>query len=172
MGSRANTLHPCKPGDQPMRWVWGQPSLKEQWRWLDWEGEAPKSRPGGSGKEPACQCRPCVRSLGQEDPLEEGMASHSSLLAWRIPWTKELGRLFSIRSQRVGHAPMPEYQCPCLPVRNTEAAATRKAEQDHPRTWATRLLGVFPALLCFTPASSPPHPWWCSSLHPPPRLSS
>ena len=34
-----------------------------------------------------------VRSLGQEDPLEKGMATHSSVLAWRIPWTEELGRL-------------------------------------------------------------------------------
>ena len=34
-----------------------------------------------------------VQSLGQEDPLEEGMATHSSILAWRIPWTEELGRL-------------------------------------------------------------------------------
>ena len=42
-----------------------------------------------------------VLSLGQEDPLEEGMAIHSSILAWRIPWTEEPGRLQSIRSQRV-----------------------------------------------------------------------
>ena len=44
-----------------------------------------------------------VRSLGQEDPLEEGMATHSSILAWRIPWTEEPGGLQSIGSQRVGH---------------------------------------------------------------------
>ena len=41
--------------------------------------------------------------LGQEDPLEEGIATHSSILAWRIPWTKEPGGLTSIGSQRVGH---------------------------------------------------------------------
>ena len=41
-----------------------------------------------------------VRSLGREDPLEEGMATHSSILAWRIPWTEEPGGLLSIRSQR------------------------------------------------------------------------
>ena len=40
-------------------------------------------------------------SLGQEDPLEEGMAMHSSILAWRIAWTEEPGRLQSIGSQRV-----------------------------------------------------------------------
>ena len=44
-----------------------------------------------------------VRSLGWEDPLEEGMATHSSILAWRIPWTKEPGRLQSMESQRVRH---------------------------------------------------------------------
>ena len=44
-----------------------------------------------------------VRSLGREDPLEEGMATHSSILAWRIPWTEEPGGLQSIGSQRVRH---------------------------------------------------------------------
>ena len=43
------------------------------------------------------------RSLGWEDPLEEGMAIHSSILTWRIPWTEEPGGLESIGSQRVGH---------------------------------------------------------------------
>ena len=40
-----------------------------------------------------------VQSLGQEDPLEEGMATHSSSLAWRIPWTEEFGRLQSMGSK-------------------------------------------------------------------------
>ena len=40
-----------------------------------------------------------VQSLGQEDPLEEGMATHSSILAWRIPWTEEPGGLWSTGSQ-------------------------------------------------------------------------
>ena len=44
-----------------------------------------------------------VRSLGQEDHLEKGMATHSSILAWRIPWTEEPGGLWSMGSQRVGH---------------------------------------------------------------------
>ena len=44
-----------------------------------------------------------VSSLGQIDPLEEGMATHSSILAWRIPWTEKPGRLQSIVLQRVGH---------------------------------------------------------------------
>ena len=44
-----------------------------------------------------------VRSLGQEDPLEKKMATHSSILAWRIPWTEEPGRLQSTGLQRVRH---------------------------------------------------------------------
>ena len=44
-----------------------------------------------------------VQSLGWEDPLVKGMATHSSILAWRIPWTKEPGGLQSMESQRVGH---------------------------------------------------------------------
>ena len=44
-----------------------------------------------------------VRSLGWEDPLEKEMVTHSSILAWRIPWTKEHGRLQSMMSRRVGH---------------------------------------------------------------------
>ena len=44
-----------------------------------------------------------VQSLGWEDPLEESMATHSSVLTWRIPWTEEHGGLWSIGSQRVGH---------------------------------------------------------------------
>ena len=44
-----------------------------------------------------------VQSLGQEDPLEEEMAAHSSVLAWKITWTEEPDRLKSIVSKRVGH---------------------------------------------------------------------
>ena len=44
-----------------------------------------------------------LRSLGQEDPMEKGMATHSSILAWRIPWTEEPGGLQSMGSQRVRH---------------------------------------------------------------------
>ena len=43
-----------------------------------------------------------VRSLGQEDPLEKEIATHSSTLAWKIPWTEEPGRLESMELQRVG----------------------------------------------------------------------
>ena len=44
-----------------------------------------------------------VRSLGREDPLEEGMATHSSILVLRIPWTEEPGELQAVVWQRVGH---------------------------------------------------------------------
>ena len=54
-----------------------------------------KSLPAGRETE--------VRSLGQEDPLEKEMATHSSTLAWKIPWTEKPGKLQSMGSQRVGH---------------------------------------------------------------------
>ena len=44
-----------------------------------------------------------VQTLGWEDPLEEGMATHSNILAWRIPWTEEPGGLQSMGLRRVGH---------------------------------------------------------------------
>ena len=44
-----------------------------------------------------------VQSLGWEDPLQKGMATHSSILAWRIPWTEEPGGLQSMGLQRIGH---------------------------------------------------------------------
>ena len=44
-----------------------------------------------------------VLSLGGEDPLEKGMATHSTILAWEIPWTEKPGRLQSMGSQRAGH---------------------------------------------------------------------
>ena len=44
-----------------------------------------------------------VQSMGWEDPMEKEMAPHSSILAWEIPWTEELGRLHSMGSQRAGH---------------------------------------------------------------------
>ena len=58
-----------------------------------------------SGKESACSTGDVevrVRSLGQEDPLEEEMATRSSIFAWEIPWTEEPGRLQSTGLQRVG----------------------------------------------------------------------
>ena len=54
-------------------------------------------------KNPPAMWETWVQSLGWEDPLEEGMATHSSILAWRIPWTEEPGGLQSMGPQRVGH---------------------------------------------------------------------
>ena len=55
------------------------------------------------GKRPPIMQEIWVQSLGQEDLLEKEMATHSSILAWKIPWSEEPGRLQSMGSQRVGH---------------------------------------------------------------------
>ena len=57
---------------------------------------------GSGGKEMPTMWETWVRSLGREDPLEKEMATHFSILAWRIPWTEEPGTLQSMGSQRVG----------------------------------------------------------------------
>jgi len=54
-------------------------------------------------KNPSAMWETWVRSLGWEDPLEKGTATHSSILAWRIPWAEEPGRLHSMGLQRVRH---------------------------------------------------------------------
>ena len=54
-------------------------------------------------KHPSAMQETQVQSLGQKDPLEKGTATHSSILAWEIPWTEEPGGLQSMGSQRVGH---------------------------------------------------------------------
>ena len=67
-------------------------------------GKAYKGFPDGSvEKNPPAMQETWVQSLGGEDPREEEMATHSSILAWEIPWTEEPGRLQSMRSQRVRH---------------------------------------------------------------------
>ena len=61
--------------------------------------------PGGtSGKEPACRYKRHGRFLGQEDPLEEERAPHSSILAWEILWTEKPSRIQSMGSQRVDYS--------------------------------------------------------------------
>ena len=57
---------------------------------------------GSTVKESTCSAGMQIRSLGQEDPLGKGMATHSRILAWRIPWTEEPGKLQFVGSQRVG----------------------------------------------------------------------
>ena len=60
--------------------------------------------PGGlEGKTSACSAGDPVRSVGREDPLEKEMATHSSTLAWNIPWMEEPGGLQSMGPERVGH---------------------------------------------------------------------
>ena len=54
-------------------------------------------------KNPPAMHETQVQSLGQEDPLEKGMTTHSSILAWRIPWTEEPGGMQSMGLQRVPH---------------------------------------------------------------------
>ena len=54
-------------------------------------------------KNPPAVQEACLLSLGWEGLLEKGMAPHSSMLAWRMPWTEEPGRLQSVGSQRIGH---------------------------------------------------------------------
>jgi len=59
--------------------------------------------PGGSDGKATAMWETWVRSLDREDPLEKEMATHSSTLAWKIPWTEEPCRLQSMGSQRFGH---------------------------------------------------------------------
>jgi len=56
---------------------------------------------GSASKESTCNAEDLGSTLGWEDPLEKGMATHSSILAWRIPWTEEPGGLQSMVSQKV-----------------------------------------------------------------------
>ena len=78
-------------------------------RWVTtplWKYRSLRGFPGGNnGKEPTCQCRRHKRHgfdpWGGEDPLEVGMATHSSILAWRTPWTEKPGRLQFTEKQRV-----------------------------------------------------------------------
>ena len=73
---------------------WGK-----QWGVIEWCGF-----PGDSDRNESARIwETQVWCLGQEDPLEKEMATHSSILAWRVSWTEEPGRLQSIGSQRVGH---------------------------------------------------------------------
>ena len=65
--------------------------------------QIPTTPCSSDGKESACSAGDLVQSLGQEDPLETGKATHSSILAWRIPWTEEPGGLQSMGSQTVRH---------------------------------------------------------------------
>ena len=80
--------------------------LSEGWRGKSISGFSfwSKGFPGGSAvKNPPANKGDAVRSLGHEHPLEKEMATHSSILAWRIPWRERPGGLLSMGSQRVRH---------------------------------------------------------------------
>ena len=100
------------------KWPWAlsskmEPDLVRSWLFIlkEWDTFGKKQKygcsqgfPSGSVvKNPPAMQETWVQSLGQEDPLEKEMATHSSILAWRIPWTEEPGRPQSIRSQRGRH---------------------------------------------------------------------
>ena len=65
-------------------------------------------------------------SLGREDPLEKGMATHFSILVWRIPWIEEPGELWSVGSQRVGHNLANKQQL----CKNVHCAKTTRQESE------------------------------------------
>ena len=76
-----------------------------------------------------------VQSLGLEDPLEEGMATHSSVLAWRTPWTEKPGRLQSIGSQRIRHHSQMHHSnsgCYCVSPASTLSARWDLGCPGHP----------------------------------------
>ena len=77
-------------------------SRQEYWSGVPFPSLGDLPNPGTEPGSPALQ-ETQIRSLGWEDPLEKGMATHSSILAWRIPWTEEPGGLQFTGSQRVGH---------------------------------------------------------------------
>ena len=104
------------------KWHWGHVPSSQRGKFNNLREEnkyclcSYRGFPGGaSGKELACQCRRAETPLGWEDPLEEEMATHSCILAWKIPWTEEPGRLQSggiqsIGSQRLG-PPLRDWAC-------------------------------------------------------------
>ena len=79
------------------------PSLPSRLREMGLETLAFPSSCGSDGKRLPAVRETQVRLLGRENPLEKEMATHSSTLAWKIPWTEEPGRLRSMGSQKVGH---------------------------------------------------------------------
>ena len=93
-----------------------------------------------------------VWPLGQKDPLEKGMATHSSILAWRIPWTEEPGRLQSMGSQRVGHDwATSTFTSALWQVRSSASPLDLGNKSPFPSCW---LKGY-----CSRPLQSQPFPW-------------
>ena len=99
---------------------------------------------GTDGKESACNVGDRVQSLGWEDPLEKGMAIHSSIFAWRIPRTEEPSRLQSMESQRVSHhwaTNFPWHRDPKNLV-NLSPLLGRVADAEHGYHFCLVLLGL------------------------------
>ena len=86
-----------------------------------------------------------VPSLGREDPLEEGVATYSSILAWRIPWTEELGGLQSMGSRRVGHTE----QLSTSSVRRLKTYVSMYMRADEPGRGGTKLVNSLVRSLAF-----------------------
>ena len=82
-----------------------------------------------SSKDSTYQCRRQIQSLGLEDPLEKEMASHSSILAWKILWTEEPGGLQSIGSKRVRH------DSACMQDGANIATQVFQQESTSPKSW-------------------------------------
>ena len=99
--SQENGWDHFKVHQRRVQWSVNYVCQKNEYRYLyNWI----RAFPGGSdGKEICWDARDPGCILGLEDPLEKEMAIHSSILAWRLPWTEEPGRLQFMRSQRVGH---------------------------------------------------------------------
>ena len=99
-GSSAGKESACNAGDPVLIPVWGRSPGEGmgcllQYSWASLVAQTVKNLP-------AIQ-KTWVQSPGWEDPLEKRMATHSSILAWRIPWTEEPGKIQSMGSQRLGH---------------------------------------------------------------------
>ena len=98
-----------------------------------------------------------VRSLGQEDPLEKTMATHSTILPWRIPWTEEPGKLQSMGSQRVRHDWVTNiffkdlYSETCK-ILMKEIKEDTKKWKNIPCTWTRRInifiMSILPKAIC------------------------
>ena len=107
-----------------------------------------------------------VQSLGQEDPLEEGMATHSSILAWRIPFTEEPGGLQSMGSQRIRHD-LSDLACMQAPKYGNFLSNTSECSPPHYYLNVFSLIFnvlSYSILIQFPEMSSPYKPWFIRKL--------
>ena len=99
-----------------------------------------------------------VQSLGQQDPLEEGMATHSGILVWRFPWTEEPGKLQFIGSQRVGHDWVIEHasiHCERKPSTKSISTSITHAQSLQPCSTRCDPMDYIPAGFSLCPWDSP-----------------